>query len=72
MIVPFEIEQALLKRAEAAEDFAVADYTVAKFLDEHNIIVEEYDIHMGCESLVNPFSSIDRILDAIKEHKDES
>lgn len=72
MIVPFEIEQALLKRAEAALEFTVADCAIVKFLDEHNIKVEEYDILMGCESLINPTDSANRIWHAIEEHKDES
>ena len=67
MNCPKYIIKALNTRAKCAFKFTECDLIIAKFLDKHNIPVEDYDIHGGCESYVNPYNSSRRIYDAILE-----
>lgn len=67
MNCPKYIKDLCCKRANAAAKFADYDYKIYEWLEEHNIQVEDFDILTGCESLVNPYASSDRIIKAIEE-----
>lgn len=65
MKCPKYIKKALDKRAKAAEVFIKQDGIIYDYLEKHKIDVMDYDILTGCESLVNPHSSSQRIYAAI-------
>ena len=65
MKCPQYIKTALERRARAAEQWNRNDLIVSEFIDKHNILVESYDYHGGCEAIVNPWTSNHRVLDAI-------
>ena len=44
-----------------------ADYKLGDWLEKNGVEVGEYDIYGGCEMYVNPWSSADRIKQAIKD-----
>lgn len=67
MKCPEYIRVALEQRAKAAAVVMDKDYIVCDWLEKHNIEVEDYDIRTGCEMYVNPYDSMHRILEAIKE-----
>ena len=71
MRCPNYIKELCLKRAKAASKFMDYDYEIAQWLENHHIEVEDYDIHTGCESIVNPFPSSYRIIKAIEEAENE-
>ena len=66
MKIPKYIEKALERRAKAAEIWNNNDLIISNFIDKHNIIVEDYDYHGGCEAIVNPWTSSSRVAEAIK------
>ena len=66
MKCPKYIKQALWQRAKAAATCISKDCIVVEFLEKHGILVEEYDILGGCEMYVNPYSSAERVLEAIE------
>ena len=68
MKCPKYIEDLCKKRAEYACKFMKCDGEIAKWLEKHNLLseVEDYDILTGCESIVNPDSSSERIIAVIK------
>lgn len=66
MKMPKYIEKSLDKRAYYAYKFNEVDYMVSEWLTAHNVPVEDYDCYGGCESIVNPTESINRIKEAIK------
>ena len=65
MKCPKHIEDALLKRANCASRFMEHDLTIARFLEKHDIEVNDYDIYGGCEAYGNPDASSRRIYDGI-------
>lgn len=67
MKCPKYIKDLCYRRANAAGKFIGYDYKIYEWLEEHNIEVNSYDILTGCESIVNPYSSSDRIIKAIEE-----
>lgn len=67
MKCPKYIKDLCYKRAKAASKFMDYDFEIYNWLEDHNIQVEDYDINTGCESIVNPYSSSDRIIKAIEE-----
>lgn len=67
MKCPEYIKEAIRKREKYAYLFMDYDYTVSHWCDTHGVILETYDSHGGCESLVNPSDSADRVLRAIEE-----
>ena len=71
MKCPNYIRDLCYKRAKAASRFMDYDYKIAEWLEEHNVQVEGYDIHTGCESIVNPYSSSDRIIKAIEDYEND-
>ena len=68
MKCPNYIKEALKQRANHADRFTELDIMIAEWLEKHDLIhlVEDYDIHGGCESYVNPTNSSARILEAIE------
>ena len=71
MKCPKYIRDLCLKRAKAAEKFCSYDWEITNYLDKHHIEVEEYDIHTGCESIVNPRASSYRIIQAIEDYEND-
>ena len=71
MKCPKYIKDLCYKRAHAAAKFVNYDYKIYRWLEEHDIQVEDWDILTGCESIVNPFSSSERIIKAIEETENE-
>lgn len=71
MKIPAYIQNALNDRIKSAEKFISADFIVSQFIDKYDIDVSSEDYYGGCESIVNPYDSAVRILDAIKNHKEK-
>lgn len=67
MKCPKYIDEALTKRTKYAYKLDAAMQVVDKWLDENNIECENYDTHTGYEIYVNPFSSEQRIREAIRK-----
>lgn len=61
------VEDIILSRCKAAERYIVYCDELAKFLRKHDIEIMDYDDTSGCESLINPRDSANRILEAIRE-----
>ena len=70
MKIPKYIEEALRKRSKASVMLSKFDYIVTKFIEEHNIYVDEYDYNGGCEAIINPYESEERIKTAILNHNE--
>lgn len=66
MNIPKYIEKLIEKRAGLAILLNHTDYKLSEWLEKNGVEVEEYDICGGCEMYVNPWSSADRIKQAIK------
>ena len=66
MRCPQYIKDLCIRRAKAATKFMDYDYEIAEWLEKHNIEVEDFDIHTGCESICNPYPSSYRIIKAIE------
>ena len=66
MRVPKRIYELIDKRAKAADKFNEYDLELSFWLDEHGIETENYDIHGGVESIVNPWESARRIKQALE------
>ena len=66
MNLPKYIDEALTKRTKYACKLNDAMNVVDDWLDKHNIECESYDTHTGCEIYINPFSSEQRIREAIR------
>lgn len=67
MKCPKYIKDLCYKRAKAASKFIDYDYKIYEWLEEHDVQVEDFDILTGCESIVNPYASSERIIKAIEE-----
>lgn len=67
MKIPKKVEAMLKRRIEYAYAAQKADYEVSKWLDEHEIEVEQYDTYGGVEIFGNPERSSERIREAIRE-----
>lgn len=65
MKIPNKIDKLLEKRAKAAMEFIAADAEISKWLDSKDIIVSPDDINTGACSLLEPYSSIEHIREAI-------
>ncbi len=66
MKVPKYIEIAIRRRAKAAMLLTENDVIISNWCEKNGIELKEYDICGGCESLVNPIASANRILKAIQ------
>lgn len=69
MKVPKYIEDALNRRARAADIFQKADDIISDFIDKNHIEVPMEDYCGGVESYVNPWESIDSIRFCIEKHE---
>ncbi|MBQ3566796.1 MAG: hypothetical protein IJA12_06425 [Oscillospiraceae bacterium] len=69
MKIPLYIEQALKRREKAAWALLSADYIITDYITKHNIEVETYDYATGVEMYANPTASVNRVRQAIAEHK---
>lgn len=67
MEIPKYIDKALTKRTKYACRLDDAMKVVDDWLDKHNVECEDYDTHTGYEIYVNPFSSEQRIREAIRK-----
>lgn len=67
MNCPKYIRELLERRAKLASDFISVDSKIVNWLNVHEILVSDDDIRTGAESIVNPYASIYRILDAIED-----
>lgn len=67
MKIPKYIEKLIEKRARLAALLNHADYKLAEWLEKNGVVVEECDIHGGCEMYVNPWDSARRVEQAIKD-----
>lgn len=67
MKIPKYIEKLMERRAGLAVLLNHADCKLAEWLEKNGVEVEEYDIYGGCEMYVNPWSSADRIKQAIED-----
>ena len=67
MKIPKYIDEALTKRTKYAYKLDDAMNVVDKWLDKHNIKCEDYDTHTGSEIYMDPFSSEQRIRQAIRK-----
>lgn len=66
MKIPNYINAALRRREKAALALMEADDIITKFIERHNIEVEEYDYCTGIEMYTNPTSSAARVREAIE------
>lgn len=73
MRVPKYIAAALIRRANAAQSFLSNDRIVSEWIESHGFIdeIEPEDIMTGCESLCNPYSSSQRVLEVIENHEED-
>lgn len=71
MKCPNYIRDLCYKRAKAASRFIDYDYKIYEWLEDHNVQVEDFDILTGCESIVNPYASSDRIIKAIEDYEND-
>ena len=71
MKIPEYISQALQRRTRAAFKFFENDHIIAEWLEKHDLYdnVENYDICGGCESLLNPAASEQRIREVILQNE---
>lgn len=67
MKIPKYIDEALKKRTRYAYKLDDAIQLVDKWLDDYNIECDSCDTHAGCEIYLNPFSSEQRIREAIRK-----
>lgn len=70
MNVPKYIYDVIEKRATAADRFNHYDYVLSEWLEKHGICAEPWDTRGGVESIVNPWSSADRIIKLLKDAED--
>lgn len=66
MKIPKYIEKLIYRRERLAVELNSADLALSAWLEKNNIKVEEYDIRGGVEMIVNPYSSAQRIMKAIR------
>lgn len=71
MKCPNYIKDLCYRRAKAASKFIDYDYKIYEWLEDHNVQVKDFDILTGCESIVNPYASSERIIKAIEEIENE-
>lgn len=67
MKIPKYVEKLIERRAKLADDLNSVDNQLTSWLEKNGLLdkVEEYDVMTGCEMYVNPYTSADRIREAI-------
>lgn len=66
MKIPKYVQGLIDRRCKLADQLAGVCYDLDKWLDKNNIECETCDTHGGVEIYVNPCSSRQRIMNAIK------
>lgn len=72
MKIPKYIDEALKRRTQYACKLDDAMTVVDRWLDANGIVCETCDTHIGCEIYANPYSSEQRIREAIESHNKEN
>ena len=67
MRIPKKVEDMLGRRIKYAHAVQKANYEINRWLDKHEIEVEQYNIYGGLEIIGNPEKSAERIREAIRK-----
>ena len=65
MKIPKYVQKLIDRRCKLADELAEVSYALDVWLDENKIQCETYDTHTGVEIYCNPYSSKQRIINAI-------
>ena len=65
MKIPKYVQKLIDRRCKLADELAEVSYALDVWLDENKIQCEMYDTHTGVEIYCNPYSSKQRIINAI-------
>lgn len=66
MKIPKYIEKLLDRRAKLAADLNSVDVKITEYICKHEIEVEIYDYASGVEMYANPYASVERVKEAIR------
>ena len=65
MKIPKYVQKLIDRRCKLADELAEVSYALDVWLDENKIQCETYDTHTGVEIYCDPYSSKQRIINAI-------
>ncbi len=65
MKIPKYVQKLIDRRCKLADELAEVSYALVVWLDENKIQCETYDTHTGVEIYCDPYSSKQRIINAI-------
>ena len=65
MKIPKYVQRLIDRRCKLADELAEVSYALDVWLDENGIQCETYDTHTGVEIYCDPYSSKQRIINAI-------
>ena len=65
MKIPKYVQKLIDRRCKLADELAEVSYALDVWLDENRIQCETYDTHTGIEIYFDPYSSKQRIINAI-------
>ena len=65
MKIPMYVQKLIDRRCKLADELAEVSYALDVWLDKNGIECETYDTHTGVEIYCNPYSSKQRIINAI-------
>ena len=65
MKIPKYVQKLIDRRCKLADELAEVSYALDVWLDENKIQCEMYDTHTGVEIYCDPYSSKQRIINAI-------
>lgn len=65
MKIPKYVQKLIDRRCKLADELAAVSYALDVWLDENKIQCEMYDTHTGVEIYCDPYSSKQRIINAI-------
>lgn len=65
MKIPKYVQKLIDRRCKLADELAEVSYALDVWLDENGIQCEMYDTHTGVEIYCDPYSSKQRIINAI-------
>lgn len=68
MKIPKSVQKLIDRRCKLADQLAIVCLKLDKWLDKNNIECESCDTHTGVEIYCNPYSSKERIMEAITNH----
>lgn len=69
MKIPKYVQKLIDRRCKLADELAEVSYALDVWLDENKIQCETYDTHTGVEIYCDPYSSKQRIINAILNKK---